>query len=199
MVLYSLWCGWTSATSTLHQLCTKQRLQATQLWWSADRWMGHKQILLSTTSTRLSGIYAWCWPNDWSLQCLETIQEVVEKRVFTCPWVFYAQCICVGFTLEHTLHGRNKWDYLTFRLHLAEELIGGFSSLVLQRLTPALGHWPQYSQNMQTCVVCNKRKQKLGTSWHETHITWSHFSAHLCVNRGRDCFKKYHMTVEYWH
>lgn len=59
--------------------------------------------------------------------------------------------------LEHALRGRKKRDFLTFRLQLAEELIGGFSSRKrvgrrpsgehqnLRRLTVDLGHWPQKS------------------------------------------------------
>ena len=62
--------------------------------------------------------------------------------------------------LEQALRGRKKRDYLTFRLQLAEELIGGFCSRKRagrrpscehRRLTVDLGHWPQQSQKSQHC------------------------------------------------
>ena len=68
--------------------------------------------------------------------------------------------------LEHALRGRKKRDYLTFRLQLAEELIGGFCSSKRAgsrpscehcRLTVDLGHWPQQSHKGRHCVVCSAK------------------------------------------
>ena len=118
---------------------------------------------------------------------------------------------CDLHPLQHSLCGRNKRDYLAFRLQLAEELIGGFTSrkragrprsgdhLDCQRLTPDIGHWPQYCEKIRDCVVCSKKKAKFGSPRHETHMKCSHCDVHLCVNRCRDCFQKYHTLVEYWH
>ena len=108
--------------------------------------------------------------------------------------------------LEHALRGRRKRDFLTFRLQLAEELIGGFSSRKragrrasgehqnLQRLKVDLGHWPQQSAKSRSCVVCNATKTR-----HETSIVCSVCKVHLCIHGSRECFKKYHTLVEYWH
>lgn len=107
--------------------------------------------------------------------------------------------------LEHALR-RRKRDYLTFRLQLAEELVGGFCSCKragrhsssehsdMQRLTVDLGHWPQQSPKCLGCVVCTRRKSR-----HESCITCSVCKVHLCIHGSRDCFKKYHTLVEYWH
>ena len=106
--------------------------------------------------------------------------------------------------LEHALRGRKR-DYLTFRLQLTEELIGGFSSrkragrrpsgehLNMQRLTIDLGHWPEQSPKSLGCVVCKTKKSR-----HESCIICSVCKVHLCIHGSRDCFKKYH-TLVYWH
>ena len=72
--------------------------------------------------------------------------------------------------LEHALRGRKKWDYLSFQLQLAEELIGSLTShkragrrwsgehTYTQRLAPEFGHWPQESPTSQCCVVCSAKK-----------------------------------------
>ena len=73
--------------------------------------------------------------------------------------------------LKHALRGRRKRDYLSFRLQLAEELIGGFSRkragrrpsgehLNMQRLTVDLGHWPEQSPKSLGCLVCKTKKSR---------------------------------------
>ena len=69
-----------------------------------------------------------------------------------------------------------KRDYLSFRLQLAEELIGSFlvpgreldeddlaEHSDTQRLDPGLGHWPQESPTSRCCVVYSAKKSR-----HET-------------------------------
>ena len=59
---------------------------------------------------------------------------------------------------------------MSFRLQLAEELIGSFSSQKragrrrygehsdTQRVDPGLGHWPQESPTSRCCIVCSAKK-----------------------------------------
>ena len=116
--------------------------------------------------------------------------------------------------LEHALRGRRKRDYLSFRIELAEQLIGTFRSrqrsgrrssgehAQAERLNPVLGHWPISTTNKLDCTVCTKRRHKLGLARagnrHESRIKCSHCNVHLCVDQERDCFHKYHSLVEYW-
>ena len=117
-------------------------------------------------------------------------------------------------TAQHQAQGRRKRDYLTFRLELAEELIGGFSSRKragrrrsdenqqLDRLNIELGHLPVAVQQKLECTVCNMKRQKLGMSRsqfrHESQIVCSVCKVHLCIHIDRNCFQKYHTLVEYW-
>ena len=116
--------------------------------------------------------------------------------------------------LEHALRGRKKRDYLSFRIELAEMLIGTFRSRQragrrvsaehsqLDRLNPALGHWPVSATNKLDCVVCSLRRKKQGLpragNRHESRIKCCHCNVHLCVDQERDCFCKYHSLVEFW-
>ncbi len=62
---------------------------------------------------------------------------------------------------------KKKRDMLSFRIELATQLIGSFSSrqraggrphssehVQLDRLNPSLGHWPMQMSNKGRCVVC---------------------------------------------
>ena len=116
--------------------------------------------------------------------------------------------------LEHALHGRQKRDFLRFRVELAEQLIGSFRSRKRagrrpsaesqqeERLKPELGHWPLQVHNKLECVVCNMKssKQHLSRSEyrHESRFICSHCNVHLCIAEDRDCFRKYHTFVRYW-
>ena len=68
---------------------------------------------------------------------------------------------------EHARKERRKRDVLQFKLELAQELIGGFSSrknpgrprsMEQERLKTSLGHWPIHVENKLDCVVCAKKK-----------------------------------------
>ena len=112
--------------------------------------------------------------------------------------------------VEHTQRGRKKRDVLQFRLELASELIGGFSSrkspgrscsTELERLNGSLGHWPVHVKNKLDCVVCSaiicKKHLPRSKNRHESRIQCSHCKVHLCVAPGRDCFLKYHKLSDY--
>ena len=68
--------------------------------------------------------------------------------------------------VEHQSEGEKKRDMLSFRLDLAKELIGSYSSwhrfgrcprsaehIQLDRLTSSLGHWPIHTGRKGNCVV----------------------------------------------
>ena len=136
--------------------------------------------------------------------------------------------------MDHLAHGRKKRDYLTFRLELPEELIGGFSSqkragrrrsdesrqlsmLSLQIRHLPFWHLPVQVEQKLECVVCIKKRSKLGLRRselrrselrrselrhelrHESRIISSICKVHLCVHTERNCFENYHTLVEYWH
>ena len=129
------------------------------------------------------------------------LRGVVQKFLHASRAVFY-----LSTPIPEILDPPLKRDYLSFRLQLAEELIGGFSSwkragrrpsgehLNMQRLTVDLGHWPEQSPKSLGCVVCKTKKSR-----HESCIICSVSKVHLCIHGSRDCFKKYHTLVEYWH
>ena len=116
--------------------------------------------------------------------------------------------------LEHALRGRSKRDYLKFRIELATQLIGGFSShkrrgrrqsdesMQQERLNLSLGHFPVQASKKLDCIVCRTKREKLHLSRaelrHESIIKCSHCNVHLCVHRDRPCFTKYHTLVRYW-
>ena len=68
---------------------------------------------------------------------------------------------------EHQQRGRKRKRLLSFRLELAKQLIGSFSTrgrsagrprsvehLQLDRLNVNLGHWPKLADKKGNCVVC---------------------------------------------
>ena len=117
-------------------------------------------------------------------------------------------------TLQESGVGRQKRDYLSFRIELAEELIGGFrgrkrsgrqrseASAELIRLKLELGHFPIQSGKKLECVVCNKLREKRGLTRtqmrHETRIKCNVCDVHLCIDSDRNCYVKYHTLVDYW-
>ena len=111
---------------------------------------------------------------------------------------------------EHARKGRRKRDVLQFRLELAQELIGGFSSrknpgqprsMEQEHLKTSLGHWPIHVENKLDCVVCaaiiKKKQLSRSGNQHESRIQCSYCKVHLCVAPGRDCFRKYHVLADY--
>ena len=96
-----------------------------------------------------------------------------------------------------TIHKKLKKDFLSFRLDVAEGLIGNFSSkkkaghprssdyMELEQLNPYLGHWPIFSKQKLKCVVCCTKRAKLHLTRqdlrHETRIKCSYCGVHLCI------------------
>ena len=110
---------------------------------------------------------------------------------------------------------RSKHDYLEFRVALAEELIGSFTSRQLPagrprsvnhqqtlRLDPSKGHLPVLADSQRQCVVCNKvgevRQLRRTEFRHETKVKCSVCDVNLCLIAARNCFFKYHSYVRYW-
>ena len=110
--------------------------------------------------------------------------------------------------------GRNKADFLAFRLAIAKHLISGFSSRKragrphsadyddLRRLNKDFGHWPIRVEEKVDCIACAKigHAQNLPRSeWrHQSRVICSFCKVHLCVEKVRDCFKIYHTEMNYW-
>ena len=109
----------------------------------------------------------------------------------------------------------NKHDYLEFRVALAEELIGSFSSRQVPvgrprsvehqqalRLDTSKDHLPIMEDTVHQCVVCNKVREvkmlKRSECRHESKIKCSVCDVNLCLNTKRNCFVKYHTSVRYW-
>lgn len=102
------------------------------------------------------------------------------KRVFS----YVTECsILNSYVLDshvhsagHTTMGSGKRDYLAFRLELARELVGTFSSQKragrprsaehnqVERLKPDMGHWPRQAKKPRRCVVCLAIGKKSGVS-----------------------------------
>ena len=140
------------------------------------------------------------------------------RRIF-----FYCIEVCIlnSFCLEkmvkpveHQQRGRKKRDILSFRLDLAKQLIGSFSSrlrvggrprsaehVLLDRLNSNLGHWPKHVCKKGNCVVCLAliRKQDLPSvgNRHESRIQCEYCNVYLCVAAERNCFRKYHTLVDF--
>ena len=115
---------------------------------------------------------------------------------------------------EHQQRGRKIRDMLSFRLELAKQIIGSFSTrgrsagrprsvehLQLDRLNVNLGHWPKHADKKGNRVVClaviNKKKLSLVGNRHESRIQCEHCKVSLCVSSERNCFKKYHTLVDF--
>ena len=115
---------------------------------------------------------------------------------------------------EHQRLGRKKRDILSFRLQLAKELIGSFSSgqrgggrprsaehTQLDRLNSNLGHWPTHVDKKGNCAVClaviRRRRLPIVGNRHELRIQCEHCKEYLCIASGRNCFRKYHTLVDF--
>ena len=111
---------------------------------------------------------------------------------------------------------RSKHDYLKFRYALMEELIGSYSSRArvagrphslehqqALRLDVTKSHLPIVGGPKRECVVCTKAREVAGQkrgkgTRHESRIRCSVCNVHLCCNKDRQCFYKYHTLVRYW-
>ena len=107
---------------------------------------------------------------------------------------------------------RRKHDYLEFRMALAEELIGSFTSRQTPagcprsvdhqqalRLDTSRGHLPVVADVRRTCVVCNKAGMVAKKECrHESKFKCSVCDVHLCLTAQRNCFTKYYTHVRYW-
>ena len=109
---------------------------------------------------------------------------------------------------------RAKRDFLSFRIDVANQLIGSFhyrhragrppsgEHRTLQRLDLQLNHWPVQETTKKECVVCSMKrtKQQLIRSQlrHESRFKCCCCNVHLCISTDRDCFKSYHTNIEYW-
>lgn len=107
-----------------------------------------------------------------------------------------------------------SFDYLKYRVNLAEELIGTFSSrpamgrsrnhdnLQALRLDLSKSHLPEMESNPRLCVVyCTvweARQLQRSEMRHETKVMCSICGVHLCLTSSKNCFKKYHTLVNYW-
>ncbi len=100
---------------------------------------------------------------------------------------------------------------LSFRLELAKQLIGSFSTrcrsagrpqsvehLQLDRLNVNLGHWPKHRKG--NCAVSyHKKKNKLTVvgNCNESRVQCEYCKVQLCVSSERNCFKTYHTLVDF--
>ena len=115
-------------------------------------------------------------------------------------------------TAEYTRVSARR-DYLTFRLELASELIGTFTSrkrLGWPRsdehakrtcLNHNLDHYPCTVAKAKRCVVCEgtRRRKQLpehGNRHESRTLCWT-WQVHLCIDDERRCFEKYHIHVDY--
>ena len=106
---------------------------------------------------------------------------------------------------------KRNGSYLRFKLELAEQLIGDYRKRAYKgrprttaretRLDTTLNHCPEYSEKLLECVVCNAVRQSKNLTRsqyrHETHLMCSLCGVHLCVAKGRNCWKKYHHEHDY--
>ncbi len=98
---------------------------------------------------------------------------------------------------------------LSFRLELAIQLIGSFSTrcrsagrprsvehLQLDRLNVNLGRWPKHADRKWNCAACSAiiRTKKLTAVWnrHESRVQCENYKVHLCVSSERNFQKISH-------
>ena len=106
---------------------------------------------------------------------------------------------------QHGKEGDLKRDYLSFRIELAEALIGSFTTRVRSagrprstiveeeiRLDNTKLHLPVVTGPKRDCLVCCKVREARGLSRselrHESRIQCSVYDVHLCVTASRNCF-----------
>jgi len=96
----------------------------------------------------------------WWKQCFSYLVECSLLNAYVLD--------CIAFPSDHQQRGRNKSDFLSFRLKVAQQLIAGFSSRKkagrprsaeydnLTRLNPLLGHWPTRVDDKRLCSLYKK-------------------------------------------
>ena len=115
---------------------------------------------------------------------------------------------------QHDKVGSKKGDFLFFRIALAEELIGTFTTRVHSagrprtttveeiRLDCPKPLLPVVDGPKLECVVCCKVREVRGLTRreyrHESQIQCSLCGVHLCVAASRNCSQKYHTARRYW-
>ncbi len=106
-----------------------------------------------------------------------------------------------------------KRDMLSFRLELAKQLIGSFSTRCRSAGRPRsvdhlqleteckFSHWPKHADRKGNCAVCSViiRKNELTAvgNRHESRVQCEHCKVHLCVSSERNSFKKFHTLVDF--
>ena len=109
----------------------------------------------------------------------------------------------------HQATGRQKFDFLKFRLEVATQLINSFSSRQraanqtsnIDRLKIHLGHWPILVEDKRDCIVCRDTSNRWNLprkeGRHQTRNKCSYCNVYLCIDKERDCFTKYHTVMHY--
>ena len=109
----------------------------------------------------------------------------------------------------HQATGRQKFDFLKFRLEVATQLINSFSSRQRSpnqtsnndRLNIHLGHWPILVEDKRDCIVCKDTSNRWNLprkeGRHQTRNKCSYCNVYLCIDKDRDCFTKYHTLMHY--
>ena len=107
---------------------------------------------------------------------------------------------------------------LEFRIALAEDLIGTFTSRrqagrprsleqpqqqhMPLRLDSSQLHLPLYSDSKRDCVVCAKARVEAGlprtVGRHRSSIMCKACNMYLCLDKERLCYEKYHTAQIYW-
>ena len=122
--------------------------------------------------------------------------------------------VCFYTIQQHGKVASEKRDFLSFRIALAEELIGSFTSRVPTgrprsttteqevRLDSTKPHLPIVEGPKLECVVCCKVREVRGLSRREyrpeSQVRCSLCEVHLCLTSTRNCFYKYHTAARIW-
>ena len=93
---------------------------------------------------------------------------MVEKGILLCCSSCSFECLRTYVLDKHAHTGRNRRDYLAYKIALAEKPVGSFRGRrqpgrprslehqQLGRLNISLGHWPEVLQEKRDCAVCSK-------------------------------------------
>ena len=130
------------------------------------------------------------------------------KRVFS--YMIEVSALNAFVLFEYARTTPHKKNYLGFRIALAEELVGSFSSRS-QRGRPrrscdppgrldGRSHLPVFAEK-RDCVVCMEVRKCKGFTRkqyrHETSVKCQACDVYLCIASDRNCFLKYHTLSNY--